>query len=66
MVQIGYNPMLVQNETATIRSTITLNEKGDGFIGSNLVEIVDPITGKVLFSGDGGSVAGRLIRPEAH
>ena len=63
MTQIGYNSSLVQTELVTIRSTIKLNQTGDEFTGPDKVEVVDPSTGQVLFSGDGGSVAGKLVQP---
>jgi hypothetical protein len=67
IVQLGYNPnnpRLVQNEMATVRSTIKVNEKGDEFTGPNNFEVVDPISGQVLFRSNGGSAIGKLVKPE--
>lgn len=64
IVQLGYNAALVQNEFVTIRSTIKLNAAGDELTGPDNVEVVDPITGQVLFSGPGGSVGGKLVKPQ--
>ena len=64
IVQLGYNAGLVQNEMATVRSRIRVNEKGDEFTGPNNLEIVDPISGQVLFTGNGGSAVGKLVKPE--
>ena len=64
IVQLGYNAGLVQNEMATVRSIIKVNENGDEFTGPNNLEIVNPITGQVLFVGNGGSAVGKLVKPE--
>jgi hypothetical protein len=61
-VQLGYNAG-VQSELATVHSTILLNPLGDGFDGPNNVEVVNPITGQVLFAGNGGTVEGKLVKP---
>jgi hypothetical protein len=64
IVQLGYNAKLVQNELATVHSTIVLNAKGDQFTGPNNVQVVDPATGTVFFNGNGGTVVGQLVQPE--
>ena len=63
IVQLGYNAALVQDAFATVRSTIKLNAAGDEFTGPDNVEVVNPITGQVLFSGPSGSVVGKLVKP---
>jgi hypothetical protein len=72
-VQLGYKttlvpnelvPIPIQNELATVHSTILLSPLGDAFTGPNNVEIVNPLTGQVLFAGNGGSVVGKLVKPD--
>jgi hypothetical protein len=47
-----------------VHSTILVNEKGDQLTGPNNVEVVDPVTGMVLFKGNSGSVVGQLVKPD--